>query len=46
MSLETALRFEADKPVNPNLKKAYEAQVERIKVRLPPSRQNLNALCL
>jgi len=31
MSLQTALRFEADTPANPNLKKAYENQVERIK---------------
>ena len=34
MSLQTALRFEADKPTNPNLRKAFEAQVERIKVGL------------
>lgn len=33
MSLQTALRFEADAPINPNLKKAFEAQAERIKVR-------------
>ncbi|KAL4227235.1 hypothetical protein ACF0H5_012680 [Mactra antiquata] len=31
MSLEASLRFEADKPTNPNLRKAYENQVERIK---------------
>lgn len=31
MSLQTALRFEADAPINPNLKKAFEAQAERIK---------------
>jgi len=32
MSLEAALRFQADKPANPNLKKAFQAQVERIQV--------------